>query len=166
MDEIFDLVDGTDNIIGTVMRSEAHGDPEKIHRVAHVLVFSSKGELFLQKRASDKDVQPGKWDTSVGGHLDRGESYEQAAARELSEELGVNGGQNLVFLYKYLHRNEYEAEYVSTYSFVWNGPFVLQESEIEDGRFWTLEEIAAKKSSGIFTPNFLDELERFKSLRE
>ena len=162
-EEVFDLVDKQDRIIGRAARSEVHGNPALIHRVAHVLVFNRKGELFLQKRSPDKDVQPGKWDTSVGGHVDAGESYDDAALREMQEELGISGA-GVEFLHKYLHCNEYESEYVCTYRCVWDGPFVLHPEEISEGRFWTLESIR-KKDNALFTPNFLDELERLEDIK-
>jgi isopentenyldiphosphate isomerase len=160
--EIFDRVDEYDNVIGSAERSDFHGNPEMIHRVAHVLVFDSSGELFLQKRSLSKDVQPGKWDTSVGGHVDSGESYEQAAYREMREELGIEG-VSLEFLYRYLHSNDYETEYVSTYRCFWNGAIDVDKHEIDEGCFWPLEKIRASDSK-LFTPNFLDELERLNRI--
>lgn len=158
--EIFDIVDEQDIPIGQAARYEVHGNPLLIHRVSHVLVFDSSGELFLQKRSLNKDVQPGRWDTSVGGHVDRGESYDNAALREMQEELGI-GGVKVEFMYKYLHRNDYESEYVSTYRCVWDGPIEIQKEEIDEGRFWPLEKIRCSNPS-LFTPNFLDELERLE----
>lgn len=158
--EVFDLVDENDNVIGSADREDFHGNPDMIHRVAHVLVFDSSGELYLQKRSSRKDVQPGKWDTSVGGHVNSGESYEEAAYREMKEELGIEGVP-LEFLHRYIHRNEYESEFVSTYRCVWNGSIDFNRVEIEEGRFWTLKKIR-ESSPEKFTPNFLDELERLK----
>lgn len=162
-EEIFDHVDENDNVIGRDRRSVFHGNPAMIHRVAHVLVFDTAGRLYLQKRSLSKDVQPGKWDTSVGGHVDSGESYEEAGYREMKEELGIEGAA-LEFLHRYLHRNSFESEYVSTYRCVWNGPVVFDEEEIEDGRFWTMSEIESTDPS-LFTPNFLDELSRYKEMK-
>ena len=161
MEEVFDIVDADDNVIGTATRNEVHGNPSLFHRVSHVMVFNFNGELFLQKRGLDKDVQPGKWDTSVGGHVDSGETYEVAAIREMEEELGVRD-LDITFLYKYKHSNDYETEYVSTFSTVWDGEIVTNSDEIIKGRFWKLDEIESKVSKGIFTPNFLDELRRYK----
>ncbi len=158
-EEIFDIVDENDNVIGRASRNEVHGNPSLIHRVAHVLVFNSSGELFLQERSRTKDVQPGKWDTSVGGHVDAGESYEDAAFREMREELGIRDA-SVEFLYTYLHRNSYESEYVKTYRCIWNGFIQTDPEEIEEGRFWSLKSIK-KADPGLFTPNFLDELERY-----
>ncbi len=159
--EYLDIVDHDDRVIGRGSREEIHGDPKKIHRVAHVLLFNSRGELFLQKRSYLKDVQPGKWDTSVGGHLDAGEDYETAARREMVEELGVRV-VTLKYLYKYRHGNDYETEYVTSYSCRWDGAVKTCPQEIEEGRFWKLEEIDAAPA-GQFTPNFLEELERFRN---
>lgn len=159
--EIFDVVDEDDQIIGQAAREEVHGNPELIHRVIHILVFNSQNELYLQKRDIHKDVQPGKWDTSVGGHVDKGESYQDAALREMEEELGIKGAP-LEYLYKYRMCNDYESEYVSSYHCLWNGAIKTNAEEIEEGRFWRLDEIALNADSGIFTPNFLDEISRYQ----
>ncbi len=159
--EIFDIVDEEDHIIGQATRKQVHGNPDLIHRVVHILVFNSKNEVYLQKRDKNKDVQPGKWDTSVGGHVDKGESYQNAAAREMKEELGITGA-GFDFLYKYRMQNNYESEYVSTYHCLWDGDIKTNVEEIEEGRFWQLHEIDAKADSGIFTPNFLDEIHRYQ----
>ena len=160
--EIFDIVDEQDKVIGQASRQEAHGNSSLIHRVVHVLVFNSKEELFLQKRSPFKDVHPGKWDTSVGGHVDVGESYEHAALREMREELGMQGTK-LEFLHTYLHRNYYESEFVRSYRCCWDGSVRTDPEEIAEGRFWTLKEIN-ESDPLLFTPNFLDELERFQNL--
>jgi isopentenyl-diphosphate delta-isomerase type 1 len=170
-EEILDLVDDDDRVIGQAARSDVHGNPALLHRVVHVLVFDGRGRIFLQKRADDKDVQPGKWDTSVGGHVDSGEEREAAARRELSEELGIPGSQNpppvIRFLHRYRHSNTYESELVTTWITRWDGEIGIQRSEISEGRFWTLEEIdllaARSTEPGAFTPNFLEELERWRS---
>ncbi len=160
--EVFDIVDERDKIIGQATRQEVHANPSLIHRVVHVLVFNPKGGLFLQKRSSFKDVHPGKWDTSVGGHVDTGESYDHAALREMREELGIQGIK-LKFLHTYLHRNSYESEFVRSYWCCWAGPVRTDPEEIEEGRFWSLKEIS-ESDPLLFTPNFLDELERFHNL--
>jgi isopentenyldiphosphate isomerase len=145
------------------LRSECHGNPALVHRVAHVLMFNSRGELYLQKRAANKDIQPGKWDTSVGGHLDPGETYKQAAVREMREELGITGAA-LEHLYDYPLRNTIESENVRTYRAEYNGKITCDPHEIEAGRFWTLDEIRKTLGTGVFTPNFEEEFERYSKL--
>lgn len=155
-EELFDIVDAEDKVIGQAPRSRCHGDPTLVHRVAHVLVFDRAGRLLLQKRSGTKDVQPGKWDTSVGGHLDPGEDYLSAAVREMREELGVSDIP-LTFLYRYPLRNEVESENVATYLACHAGPFAFCPREIDAVRFWTPEEIAGAFGRGILTPNFEEE---------
>src|SRR5437764_14376788 len=88
-DEIFDVVDQKDRIIGREARAEVHRRG-LLHRAVHVLVFNSRGEIFLQKRSMSKDTFPGVWDSSASGHLDCGEDYDACALRELREEIGLN----------------------------------------------------------------------------
>ena len=126
-----------------------------------MLVFNSDGAIFLQRRSPDKDVQPDKWDTSVGGHVDAGEAYEHAARREMREELGITDAE-LEPLYRYLHSNEYESEMVATFRATWDGPIRVDPGEISEGRFWTVAEIRSAPSSR-FTPNFLDEVRRYEA---
>ena len=81
--EKLEIVDNDGNVIGLAERSELHRNPGLIHRVVHVLVFNNSGELLLQKRSLKKDIAPGKWDTSVGGHVNPGEDVFAAARREM-----------------------------------------------------------------------------------
>jgi isopentenyl-diphosphate delta-isomerase type 1 len=153
---MFEIVDANDRVIGTALRSSCHGDPTLIHRAVHVLLFNRANELLLQKRSPDKDIQPGRWDSSVGGHLELGEAYRQAAIREMDEELGVRGIP-LTFLYSSQIRNEIESENVETFLARYDGPFEISQQEISEIRFWTQEEIEAQLGSGTFTPNFEEE---------
>lgn len=162
--EILDLVDENDAIIGSAPREACHRDPSKIHRAVHVIVFNKNGNLLLQKRARTKQIQPGKWDSSVGGHLERGESYESAAEREMLEEIGVISGGNLRLLFSGKIRNRIESENTKVFSLVHNGPFTLHPEEIEELRFWTLDEIEASVGTGIFTPNLEFELQELKKI--
>lgn len=163
--EIFDIVDEHDQVIGQAARSACHGNPALVHRVAHVLVFNSRGELLLQKRSPHKDIQPGRWDTSVGGHLDPGEGYLQAAVREMEEELGICGVP-LTFLYYSRMRNEVESENVATYLTRYDGEVVFPVEEIDEVRHWRAEEIEAALGGGLFTPNFEEEWRLFLAWRQ
>ena len=106
--EYFPEVDENGKIIRKVTRTECHAGSFILHPVVHLHVFSSKGELYLQKRALNKDIQPGKWDTSVGGHVDYGEEIEQALQREVREELGIENFQP-IFLTRYKFVSHQEA---------------------------------------------------------
>ena len=74
--EMFPVVDEQGNITGTATRGECHSGSKLLHPVVHLHIFNTRGELYLQKRPEWKDIQPGKWDTAVGGHIDLGESVE------------------------------------------------------------------------------------------
>lgn len=160
MTEFVDIVDEEGRIIGRAERRECHGNPSLIHCVAHIMVFDVKGRILLQLRGWNKRIQPGKWDSSVGGHLSQGESYDQGAARELEEELGIPEAK-LTVMYDYLWRSEVETERVRTYHLIHEGPFKRQAEEIEELRFFTPEEVEQGLGNGIFTPNFEEEWARY-----
>lgn len=159
-EEFFETVDADDKIIGLASRRECHGNPSLVHRTAHVVVWNPDGGLLLQRRSMLKDVQPGKWDTAVGGHLAPGEDYEAAARREMAEEIGLPPESPLKFLFDSRIRNEVESENVRVFSTVSPGPFKLQESEISELRFWSRGELLRELDAGApsFTPNLVKEL--------
>ena len=161
--EIFDIVDVQGNIIGRATRGEVHGNPALIHQTVHCLVFNSKGELYLQKRSLHKDLQPGKWDTSVGGHINLGEAPLAAIHRETEEELGIRP-ENFKFLYRTLMRNEIESELITTYLVIHDGHITPNPDEISEGRFWSVQEIKNTLGRGLFTPNFEEEWEKVTRL--
>lgn len=155
-EEFFEVVDEHDRVIGLAPRRSCHGDPSLVHRVAHVLIFDGRDRLLLQKRSRSKDIQPGRWDTSVGGHLDPGEDYRAAAVREMEEELGISS-LPLRYLYRSQIRNEIESENVATYLARYDGAIHFDRAEIDEVRFWSAAEIEAALGSGVFTPNFEEE---------
>ncbi|GAB4543086.1 MAG: NUDIX domain-containing protein [Thermodesulfovibrionia bacterium] len=155
-DELLEVVDGDGKIISVLPRSEIHGNPSLIHRVVHVLVFDSRGGLILQKRSMNKDVAKGKWDTSVGGHVNLGETIDEAVMREMREELGITDSSPK-FLYSYIHSNPYETELVYTYTCIYDGEINFNTEEIDEVRSWRLEEIEERLNQGIFSENFKHE---------
>jgi isopentenyldiphosphate isomerase len=163
-EEVFEVIDEQGQVLRLATRSECHGDPGLMHRVVHVLVFDEQGRLFLQKRSENKDIQPGKWDTSVGGHLCPGEAEVSGARREMQEELGIQGAK-LESLYQYIMRSSVETELVTTFKTVWNGSISVEATEISEGRFWEEAEIEAALGQDVFTPNFEDEYNRWKKIR-
>ena len=137
--EMFDVVDVQDRVVGVAARGVVHAQ-NLLHRAIHILVFNAKGELFLQKRSPWKDKHPGKWDSSAAGHLDRGESYEVAARRELSEELGlpaeVSAALPLEEVGVLSACVETGWEFIRLYRVRQEGPFRWPAEEIEWGGFF------------------------------
>ena len=160
--ELLDIVNNDDEVIGQALRNACHGNPALVHRAVHVLVFNCSGELLLQKRSAEKDIQPDKWDSSVGGHLAPGEPYLAAAYREMSEELGLSG-LSLRYLYRSFIRNQVESENVRTYLAITDDEIIFERAAISEVRFWTHEQIDRALGQGIFTPNFEEEWLMFQA---
>ena len=156
-DEIFDVVDECDRVIGQSTRREVH-QKGLFHRAVHVLILDHGGNIFLQKRSMAKDVHPGCWDSSASGHLGMGEDYRAAVEREIQEELGVKSPQGLRFLFKLEPSLENGWEFVSVYTGIHAGPFELNVSEISEGRWWTSEEVAESvlETPKIWAASFLE----------
>jgi isopentenyl-diphosphate delta-isomerase type 1 len=129
-EEIFDVVNERDEVIGRNTRAEVHRLGLR-HRAVHVLVFNRRGEIFLQKRSMKKDRFPGAWDSSAAGHLDCGEDYDACAVRELREELGFTSPEPLRPLFKLPATPETGMEHVWVYRCEAEGPFTLHPEEIE-----------------------------------
>lgn len=156
--EMFPLVDEEGTIVGAATRGECHNGSKQLHPVVHLHLFNSQGELYLQKRPDWKDIQPGKWDTPVGGHIDLGESVEIALKREANEELNITDFTPEL-LTSYVFESDRERELVFVHKSIYDGT-IRPSDELEDGRFWTIDEIRQNLGKGIFTPNFEAEIER------
>lgn len=158
--EYFPIVTENGETTGKASRAECHSGTFLLHPVVHLHVFNSDGDLYLQKRALNKDIQPGKWDTSVGGHVDYGEEITDALRREVAEELGiVNFTPYLIARYKFLSSEE--AELVHSHYTVYDGNINPNASEISEGKFWKLTDIEKSLEKNVFTSNFEQEFVRF-----
>jgi isopentenyl-diphosphate delta-isomerase type 1 len=139
-EEIFDIVNERDEVIGRMPRRQVHREGRK-HRAVHVLVFGGDGRVFLQKRSMSKDTFPGVWDSSASGHVDSGEDYDACAARELKEELGLAVAAPPRLLFKIAACAETGQEFVQVYQVESDGPFTLCPQEIERGAWFGRGEV-------------------------
>ena len=160
-EELFPLVDPDGNVVGSATRRECHSGSMLLHPVVHLHIFSPDGALLLQKRSDDKEIQPGRWDTSVGGHVDFGETVDEALRREVAEELGLTDFEPK-HLKPYVFQSTVERELVNPFITVVSRdyPFKFQREEISEIRFWTPKEIEEAIGKGILTPNFEQEYSR------
>ena len=158
-EELLQACDVHGNPADCISRSEVHSGTLRLHKAVHIMVERPGGALILHKRARSKRIQPGKWDTSVGGHVLCGEDVLSAALRELEEELRIRGAE-LEEMYSYLWTSNVEREFVTTYHLEWSGEVFSPKEEIEEVRDWRPREIEAAPP-GLFTPNFLEEYRRF-----
>lgn len=155
-EEIFPVVDEEGNVVGRATRGECHSGSMLLHPVVHLHLFDPEGRLYIQRRPEWKDIQPGKWDTAVGGHVDFGESVEAALTREVREELGLNLetlGDVPRLLRRYVFQSDRERELVNAFAVV-SDCHPAPSEELDGGRFWSRDEILASIGHSIFTPNF------------
>ncbi len=154
--ELFPLIDEEGNVVGQATRKYCHnGQSMALHPVVHLHVMDAEGRIYLQKRSMKKDIAPGRWDTSVGGHVDYGESLEQAVAREAREELGLQIDlAQCRYLFQYVWQSSRERELVTAFCVTYDGVPQPDHDEVDEGRFFTLEELQSHLQTSFFTEQF------------
>jgi len=161
--EVLPVTDMSGNPLSTALRNECHARTFLLHPVVHLHIFNRNGDLFLQKRPDWKTIQPGKWDTAVGGHIAAGETVQQALERESMEEMGFSA-KGATLLRTYVHTSDVEREFVYVYSVV-TDVLPCPTEEVSEGRFFSSDEIRRRLGTGFFTPNFEKEwMETFGDL--
>ena len=158
-DEIVAIVDENNIVIGAeprhVMRSGG-----LIHRATYILVFNSKGDIFVQKRTLSKDVYPGYTDVATGGVVLAEETYEASAERELAEELGIRDVA-LTRLFDFFYSAAGNRVWGRAYGCVYDGDIVLQAEEVESGGFRNVDEVIKNAGDEPSTPDSLYVLKRY-----
>ena len=152
-EEQLPVVDESGKMLGKVPRSVCHNGSKILHPVVHLHVFNKIGAIYLQKRPMNKLIQPGKWDTAVGGHIAFGEDLETSLKREAWEEIGLKQF-SAKLLKSYVWESNVERELVYVFSTNDFQGIHLHSDEVEEGRFWTRKQIAQNMGKGVFTPNF------------
>ncbi len=158
------LVDDHNQIVGTVPRQEMRAGG-LCHRATYVFVFNSKDQLLVQERTLSKDIYPGYFDPATGGVVAENESYDQAAYRELSEELGIEGVGLEPLFHFYFHNDDCKV-WGRVYSCCYDGPVILQKEEVASLVFETPEDILDNKYERNYTPDSLVALERMIQMKK
>ena len=139
----------------------ANGE-KPLHPVVHLHIIDRFSRIYLQKRPLTKKIQPGKWDTAVGGHVAYGEAIIEAVYREASEELGLTEF-NPRYIETYEFESPLEREMVNVFAAVGTYELHPDLDEVDEGKWWELEDIDASIGKGIFTPNFESEFTMIRS---
>lgn len=132
--EIFDVINENDEVVGEATRGQVHKNPNLIHRVTHVWVLNDKGEILIQQRSLTKDKFPGKWDISCNGHIQKGYDPKTTAERELQEELSIKA--DCIFITKFIEKFSDQTEMINLYYVIHNGPFKFPKEEINQVKFF------------------------------
>jgi len=138
MQEVLDIVDDNNEVVGSAPYSDVYAKRLN-HRIVHVLIFNDKGEIFLQQRSAKKEFCPGHWVTSAGGHVQKGETYEQAANRELKEELGV--GIKLTKILETPYDHYRMRKFLEIFRGISEGPFKFNPEEVAGGRWFSVADV-------------------------
>lgn len=160
--EWFPIVEPNGLVVGRATRTYCHSGAKPLHPVIHIHIIDRYSRIYLQKRSMRKDIQPGKWDTAVGGHVSYGEGIIEAAYREAFEELGLIEF-NPIMLETYQFESEVEKEMVNVFAAVGTYELHPDHDEVDEGRWWELSDIDASLGKGVFTPNFESE---FRMIRQ
>lgn len=140
-------------VTGKATREQVHSNRKILHPVVHLHVFNEKGDLYIQKKPQNKIIQPGKWDTAIGGHVAFKETPQKALAREAKEELNLSP-VNADFLFSYIWESPVEKEFVYVFALKTHQTPEPNPKEVADGKFMKLKEIKKNLGKSFFTPNF------------
>lgn len=160
--EWFPIVEPSGLVIGRASRQYCHSGAKPLHPVIHIHIIDRMSRVYLQKRSMRKDIQPGKWDTAVGGHVAYGEAIVEAVYREASEELGLTEF-NPRYIETYEFESPVEREMVNVFAAVGSYELHPDLDEVDEGKWWELKDIDDSIGKGVFTPNFESEFTMIRS---
>ncbi len=149
-DEIYDVVDEDDNVIGKATREEVHKNNKLIHRSIMFFIFDKKGRIFVNQRTKNKEFYPEYWSLTFGGHVNSGETYEEAVIREAKEEAGIE--EKPFFMGTLKVRLPQESENSKVFGFITDKKLKLDPFEIKQGKFMTMGGVEEKLKKEKFLP--------------
>lgn len=159
--EYFPVVEPNGLVVARAAREYCHSGAKPLHPVVHLHIIDRFSRVYLQKRPLSKKIQPGKWDTAVGGHVSYGEHLLEALYRESSEELGFSEF-NPIHILTYEFESEVEKELINVYAAVGHYDLKPDPEELDGGQWWELADIDEGIGKGIFTPNFESEFQMIR----
>ncbi len=159
--EWFPIVEANGMVVGRSSREYCHSGAKPLHPVIHIHIIDRYSRIYLKKRSMRKDIQPGKWDTAVGGHVSYGESLMESVYREAYEELRFTEF-NPIYMETYEFESSVEREMVNVFAVVGSYELYPDMDEVDEGRWWNLADIDANIGKGIFTPNFESEFQMIR----
>lgn len=163
--EMLPLIEPSGLVLGCATRSYCHSADRPLHPVVHLNIINRYGQIYLQKRSMTKKLLPGYWDTAVGGHIGYGESVQEALFREAGEELGFVDF-NPIYLENSIWESDYERELICYFAAVGNFDIHPSNEEVDEGRYWSFDEIWENLGKSVFTPNFESEFRRMHKVLE
>lgn len=163
--EYLPVLDENGLVIGRALRPYVHSGSKLLHPVVHLHVINRMGEIYLQKRAEDKFICPGMWDTAVGGHIGYGELVQEALYREAAEELNFYNFNPQLIL-EHIFESEVDREWIFVFAAVGNFEIDPHNAEVQEGRYWSMNEIKKNIGKGVFTPEFEWEFSKIRSKLE
>ncbi|MDD5342497.1 MAG: NUDIX domain-containing protein [Patescibacteria group bacterium] len=139
--EFIDIVNDQNQVIGKITKDKLYDSPNN-HRIVHVLIFNDRGEMALQLRSQTVEFLPSHWTTVVGGHVQAGETAEQAAQREMKEEVGVDLPFEKLFetVYETPHLPGMK-KFLTVFKAFFNGPFSPNPDDVAKVEFFSFDEI-------------------------
>lgn len=159
--EWFPVMESNGIVTGRASREYCHAGAKPLHPVVHIHIIDRMSRIYLQKRSMRKDIQPGKWDTAVGGHVSYGEAILESVYREASEELKFTDFHP-IHIITYEFESPVEREMVNVFAAVGSYDLTPDLDEVDEGRWWELSDIDAAMGKGVFTPNFESEFQMIR----
>lgn len=160
MPEMFDIVDENNNVIGKAARENVLKQ-NLIHRGVVIIVFNSRGEIFVHKRVASKKIYPSMWDMFCGGGVISGEDFLTAAKRETTEEVGIIDPEP-EYLFTDRYKSELDNVIAAVYKVIFDGEIIIEKEEIENGFFVAVEELKKLIETEQFCPDRLQYFEKLE----